>query len=590
MARYFVELWCFVIGVYLVVCVSGSPSPGVKSQEFSLTADSKSNGRFNFSISISSALETGGNISAYLHDLNCSTSSANDDVKIKFNWTLAIVRTSCALEMSPKEEDTTREESLSTSGPKSCSCKPDGYLNLENLVVVFKSAAPKKSGLTAEAQQSKDNNVDITSANTETGSNVESDKERNVHKRAIPESHGDPVSNDQNSGSTNKKTTHVICPANKTRIYVMQWNISFSFVAVKESTTFSGKMVVEMKNTNGYLSSLDYPLWQLYAGLVGIYSFYALLWLIMMAMNWTDLIRIQYWIGAVIALGMVEKCVYFSAFNDMKDSGKLNDNQYVFAQLVSCLKRTLARILVIVVSTGFGIVKPRLGPMLNKLAAVGLVYFSLCALAGYFDAKTEKVGDENNEIIVGIPIIVIDAGICYWIALSLTGTMRALRVRQNLVKLSLYRHFTVAILGSIAVSIVFLVWSLYVFNSGKCVTDWHEIWLKEGFWHILFCFLLLIIMVIWRPSNNAARYAYSPVIDVDTEEMEQLPSDAYEGMRLRDMNPGEEKDKQRKSTTAEDDLKWVEEHIPSGVDAALPSLLDSDEELMTTKFEMSKLD
>ena len=70
-------------------------------------------------------------------------------------------------------------------------------------------------------------------------------------------------------------------------------------------------------------------------------------------------------------------------------------------------------------------------------------------------------------------------------------------------------------------------------------------------------------------THGMLRYAYSPVIDVDTEEMEQLPSDAYgkhiidsiqfyckcmlllsEGMRLRDMNPGEEKDKQRKSTTA----------------------------------------
>ena len=34
----------------------------------------------------------------------------------------------------------------------------------------------------------------------------------------------------------------------------------------------------------------------------------------------------------------------------------------------------------------------------------------------------EKVGDENNEIIVGIPIIVIDAGICYWVMILLLKT------------------------------------------------------------------------------------------------------------------------------------------------------------------------
>ncbi|XP_077862414.1 transmembrane protein 87A-like [Saccoglossus kowalevskii] len=39
------------------------------------------------------------------------------------------------------------------------------------------------------------------------------------------------------------------------------------------------------------------------------------------------------------------------------------------------------------------------------------------------------------------------------------------------------------------------------------------------------------------------------------------------------------------------DLKWVEENIPQSIaDAALPSLLDSDEEIMTTKFEMSKME
>ena len=34
-------------------------------------------------------------------------------------------------------------------------------------------------------------------------------------------------------------------------------------------------------------------------------------------------------------LGMVEKCVYFSAFNDMKDSGKLNGESYLSVVKIS---------------------------------------------------------------------------------------------------------------------------------------------------------------------------------------------------------------------------------------------------------------
>lgn len=45
-----------------------------------------------------------------------------------------------------------------------------------------------------------------------------------------------------------------------------------------------------------------------------------------------------------------------------------------------------------------------------------------------------------------------------------------------------------------------------------------------------------------------------------------------------------------KELSLEDELKWVEEHIPSSLaDKALPALIDSDEEEQATRFEMSKM-
>ena len=54
----------------------------------------------------------------------------------------------------------------------------------------------------------------------------------------------------------------------------------------------------------------------------------------------------------------------------------------VIAELVSVAKRTLARALFIVISEGFGLVKPRLGPTLCKLVAVCLIYFILASVEG----------------------------------------------------------------------------------------------------------------------------------------------------------------------------------------------------------------
>lgn len=59
--------------------------------------------------------------------------------------------------------------------------------------------------------------------------------------------------------------------------------------------------------------------------------------------------------------------------------------------------------------------------------------------------------------------------------------------------------------------------------------------MDEAYWHLLFSVLLLVIMILWRPTNNNQRYAFTPLLDAadddDDEEEEQFVNDAY-GERL----------------------------------------------------------
>lgn len=76
------------------------------------------------------------------------------------------------------------------------------------------------------------------------------------------------------------------------------------------------------------------------------------------------------------------------------------------------------------------------------------------------------------------------------------------------------------------------------------------------------------------------------------DEEEQFVSDAY-GVKMRGNSGGRSSSPKpllnKTSTTEEDDLRWVEENIPQAIaDAALP-VLDSDEEILNTKFEVSKM-
>lgn len=57
-----------------------------------------------------------------------------------------------------------------------------------------------------------------------------------------------------------------------------------------------------------------------------------------------------------------------------------------------------------------------------------------------------------------------------------------------------------------------LIFQLFLFQG------WENKWFDEAFWHILFSVLLLVIMILWRPTNNNQRYAFTPLLDNPEDE------------------------------------------------------------------------
>ncbi|XP_031573117.1 transmembrane protein 87A-like [Actinia tenebrosa] len=358
-----------------------------------------------------------------------------------------------------------------------------------------------------------------------------------------------------------------------------------------EKSSFHLKLEVAMESKSGYLSATDWPLLPFYGVMSLVYLFYGIIWLIVSACQWRDLLRIQFWIGGVIALGMLEKAVFYSEYNNVNNTGVATPGLVVFAEIISVAKRTLARMLVIIVSMGFGIVKPRLGKSLHRVLVVGALYFIIGIVEGYLRSHRLKADPSKEQLIAGIPLAVLDAAICWWIFMSLVQTTRTLRIRRNVIKLSLYRHFTNTLIFAVLASVAYMIWSIKTHKFAECIKDWSELWLDEAFWHFLFSIILLVIMVLWRPTANNQRYAFTPIVDFDEDEEDNVTlSEAFDGMKMRNTRTEVIVDGDSKKK-AEDDLKWVEENIPSSAaDAVLPSVLDSDEELMTTKFEMSKME
>ncbi|KAM7041890.1 transmembrane protein 87A isoform 2-T2 [Acridotheres tristis] len=348
-------------------------------------------------------------------------------------------------------------------------------------------------------------------------------------------------------------------------------------------------MIVELKGPYEYLSLADYPLMIFFMVMCIVYVFFGVLWLAWSACYWRDLLRIQFWIGAVIFLGMLEKAVFYAEFQNIRYTGESVQGAVILAELLSAVKRSLARTLVIIVSLGYGIVKPRLGVTLHKVVMAGALYLLFSGMEGVL-----RVTGAQNDLasLAFIPLAFLDTALCWWIFISLTQTMKLLKLRRNVVKLSLYRHFTNTLILAVAASIVFIIWTTMKFRLVDCQSDWQELWVDDAIWRLLFSMILFVIMILWRPSANNQRFAFSPLSEEeeDDEQKEPMLKESFEGMKMRSTKQ-EPNGNVKANKVQEDDLKWVEENVPSSVtDVALPALLDSDEERMITHFERSKME
>lgn len=200
------------------------------------------------------------------------------------------------------------------------------------------------------------------------------------------------------------------------------------FFFITSNSAFRANVSIEMQSHYGYLSAAAWPLLPFYGAMCLIYVMFGVGWLMVSFRQWRDLLRIQFWIGGVILLGMLEKAVFYAEYQSINSRGTSVKGAVLFAEIVSSAKRTLARMLVIIVSIGFGIVKPRLGAMLHRVVISGVLYFVLASVESY--KRILGTNEKNDLLMASVPLALLDSAFCWWIFSNLVQTMRTLRLRR----------------------------------------------------------------------------------------------------------------------------------------------------------------
>ncbi|KAF2306553.1 hypothetical protein GH714_019401 [Hevea brasiliensis] len=284
-----------------------------------------------------------------------------------------------------------------------------------------------------------------------------------------------------------------------------------------KGTLIKGRTV--WKNPNGYLPGKMTPLMTFYGIMSLAYLALGLIWFLRFVQFWKDVIQLHYHITAVIALGMCEMAVWYFEYANFNSTGSRPMGVTLWAVTFRTVKKTLSRLLLLVVSMGYGVVKPTLGGITSRVLLLGLIYF----IASEALELVEHLGNINDlskktELFLVLPVAFLDSCFIVWIFSSLSKTLEKLQMRRNTAKLDLYRKFTNSLAVSVLLSIAWIGFELY-FNATDPLSElWQVAWIIPAFWTLLAYSLLVVICILWAPSRNPTRYAYLEETGEDFEE------------------------------------------------------------------------
>eukprot|EP00897_Mesotaenium_endlicherianum_P005253 jgi/Mesen1/4756/ME000242S03931 len=211
------------------------------------------------------------------------------------------------------------------------------------------------------------------------------------------------------------------------------------------------------KNPGGYLPGMMAPFLTFYGYMSLAYLVLGLLWFLQYARFWLEIIQLQNCVTVVIFLGMVEMATWYFDFVNFNATGFRPVGITIWAVLLGAVRKTVSRLLILVVSMGFGVVRPTLGGLTSKVLVLGGSYLGATLLLDVMQnvGAIDDMGSMSRIILV-LPVAVLDAIFILWIFTSLSKTLALLTSKRAKDKLDLYRNFTNTLALSVIVSIAWI--------------------------------------------------------------------------------------------------------------------------------------
>ncbi|XP_024310787.1 transmembrane protein 87A isoform X2 [Brachypodium distachyon] len=265
------------------------------------------------------------------------------------------------------------------------------------------------------------------------------------------------------------------------------------------------------KNPTGYLPGRMAPLKNFFGLMSLAFVVLGIYWFYQYMKFWREVLPLQNCITLVITLGMLEMALWYFEYAEFNETGVRAKAITFWAVTFGTVKRTVARLIILIVSMGYGVVRPTLGGLTSKVVMLGGTFF----LATEILELVENLGAVNDlsgkaRLFLVYPVAILDAAFIVWIFISLSKTLSQLQARRLMAKLDIYRKFTIALALTVLVSIGWIGYEIYFKSTDVFNERWQYAWIIPAFWHALSFSLLCVISYLWAPSQSSMREGVEP--------------------------------------------------------------------------------
>jgi len=333
--------------------------------------------------------------------------------------------------------------------------------------------------------------------------------------------------------------------------------------------------IVTFMNPYGYLNGELFYYLPFYGIISLVYLVLGIFWFVLSLKHRSQLLKLQNCIAGVIALGMIESATLYFDNLGYNNIGENFIGAMIVGVIVSTVKRTISRILVLVVSMGYGVMKPTLGTTAFKVAFLGILYFLFSGALNILElVQRTSIAARIFLYYLVFPVAFLDTVFYWWIFVSILKTISQLQLRKQTIKLQMYRKFLITLVVSGIISSMVIFSQLVVQITTDPDDTWQTDWIWTAFWHILYLAILVSIAIIWRPTTNNTRYAYNE-LSVDAEGEEEIH---LQSLSLISQRKGKEEETSKQDEPEEVKVSGNTKDLPMIEIPVSFSIDDNDEE------------